>query len=96
MRGDAPFDNAAYLDMLVDHGHNFTRLWQWLHPVATPWTTDEVRIAPLPYARTGPGLAADGEPRFDLTVLERGLFRPPAPAGYCGGRARHLCLGDVL
>jgi hypothetical protein len=74
VRGDAPFDNAAYLDMLVDHGHNFARLWQWLHPVATPWTTDEVRIAPLPYARPGPGLAADGEPRFDLTVWNKAYF----------------------
>ena len=33
----------------------------------SPWTTREVIVEPVPYLRTGPGSAADGEPRFDLS-----------------------------
>ena len=66
------FDFDAYLDWLVDHGHNFIRLWRWeqfksqvgggaLHACMTP----------QPWARTGPGEATDGKPKFDLTAVRR-------------------------
>jgi len=71
------FDFAAYLDFLEKHGHNFVRLWTWEH---TTWNTRgnrEQRVhhcAPMPYARTGPGNALDGKPRFDLTKYDPEYF----------------------
>ncbi|MEA3368254.1 MAG: DUF6298 domain-containing protein [Planctomycetota bacterium] len=72
-----PFDFAGYLDFLAEHGHNFIRLWTW-EPVT--WNTRgnrEQRVhhcAPQPYARTGPGKALDGKPRFDLTKYDPSYF----------------------
>jgi hypothetical protein len=70
----APFDNNAYLDFLQRHNHNFTRLWVWEQ---ARWS-DEVAyshwFSPTLYRRTGPGKAADGELRFDLTKLNPAYF----------------------
>jgi hypothetical protein len=75
-----PFDFGAYLDFLERHGHNFIRLWAWDSAV---WDTrangrlgkDFVHnSAPLPWARTGPGVAPDGKPRFDLTRFDPAYF----------------------
>lgn len=60
------FDFGAYLDLLARHKHNFLRLW-----TQEAWHFD---LAPLPFARTGPGLAADGGPRFDLTRFDPEYF----------------------
>src|SRR5688572_5875844 len=72
-RNDPPevFDFAAYLAALDRDGHNFIRLWAW---DSVSWDTrangdrlgkDFVHVvAPLPWARTGPGNALDGKPRF--------------------------------
>lgn len=68
-----PFDFDAYLDFLTRHEHNFIRLWAW---DSTQWDTRANgehgkdyahNAAPLPWARTGPGVALDGKARFDLT-----------------------------
>jgi len=69
----ATFDFDAYLSWLKTHGHNFIRGWTW---EPTRWDTSAMKnvewrngnhfIAPQPYLRTGPGLALDGKPRFDL------------------------------
>src|SRR5262249_53597100 len=81
-RDDPPerFDFDAYLDFLGRRGHNFIRLWAW---DSTTWDTrangalgkDFVhRVAPLPWARTGPGKALDGKPRVDLTKFDPAYF----------------------
>ena len=69
-----PFDYGKYLDTLAAHGHNFIRLWRI---ELTQWHEcgDEVRVAPQPWLRTGPGLAFDGLPRFDLTRFDPAYFR---------------------
>ncbi|HXG12896.1 MAG TPA: DUF6298 domain-containing protein [Gemmataceae bacterium] len=76
----APFDFDAYLDFLERHGHNFIRLWTW---DSVTWDTrangrlgkDFIHlVAPLPWARTGPGKALDGKPRFDLTKFDPVYF----------------------
>ncbi|MHB1034177.1 MAG: DUF6298 domain-containing protein [Pirellulales bacterium] len=71
------FDFDAYLKFLAQHHHNFVRLWTW-EPVT--WNTkgngqDSLHAAsPQPYARTGPGKALDGKPKFDLTKDDAEYF----------------------
>jgi len=76
----APFDFDAYLDFLQQHHHNFIRLWRW---ELVSWDTaangeepaKRLVAAPHPWARTGPGLALDGKPRFDLERFDPGYFQ---------------------
>jgi hypothetical protein len=81
-RSDPPeaFDFDTYLDFLERYGHNFIRLWAWDSVV---WDTRANRglgkdfvhiVAPLPWARTGPGTALDGKPKFDLRRFEPAYF----------------------
>ncbi len=78
-KGDPPprFDFDAYLAFLGRFGHNFIRLWTW-EPVT--WNTKQNgqkrvhRAAPQPFARTGPGQALDGKPKFDLTKYDPEYF----------------------
>jgi len=85
------FDFPKHLEWLESLGHNFIRLWTW---ELTSWNTQGNRedklhtAAPLPFARTGPGNALDGKPRFDLRTfdpayLDRLRIRV-ASAGECG------------
>lgn len=75
-----PFDWEAYLNFLQNHGHNFIRLWTW---DSTTWDTrangvlkkDFIHhVAPLPWRRTGPGNALDGEPKFNLNEFNPEYF----------------------
>ena len=72
-----PFDFEAYLDCLEQYGHNFVRLWAW---DLVGWATrpqdggQKHRVAPQPYARTGPAKALDGKPAFDLTRFNPDYF----------------------
>jgi hypothetical protein len=68
------FDFGAYLDFLDGEHHNFIRLWAWEQAQWAPWTREPARFHPLPFARTGPGLARDGGPRFDLRVFDEAYF----------------------
>jgi hypothetical protein len=74
------FDFTAYLGFLERHGHNFIRLWTW---ESTTLDTRSNRAygrdfvehaAPQPWMRTGPGLALDGKPKFDLTKFNPVYF----------------------
>ncbi len=74
---DSPriFDYGAFLDLLEDNHHNFFRLWNW---EGSAWTWDKPErfktISPLPYKRTGPGMARDGLPKFDVHQLNQAYF----------------------
>ena len=67
------FDFDGYLKWLKQHGHNFTRGWTW---EPTKWDNTRMKnpewrngahtVVPHPWPRTGPGLALDGKPKFDL------------------------------
>jgi len=70
-----PFDYDAYLRFLVANGHNFFRLWMWEQAEGSTEVVTPYWFAPLPWARTGPGLALDGKPRFDLTRFDDAYFR---------------------
>ena len=69
------FDFEAYLELLTDRGHNFIRLWRWeqfqgyLDPADVHFC-----MTPQPWPRTGPGLAKDGKPKFDLSGFDPAYF----------------------
>jgi hypothetical protein len=70
------FDYDGYLNFLRKHNHNFFRLWRW---EVTKWTDrytgNEVKYCqPHPWVRSGPGMAKDGKPKFDLTRFDQAYF----------------------
>lgn len=67
-------DYRGFLDFLVEHNHNFVRLWVVEH---TRWDMSNPRAvaSPMPWRRTGPGKALDGRPRFDLRRLDPAYFQ---------------------
>ena len=51
------------------------RLWRWEQFKGYLAPADvHLCMTPQPWERTGPGLAKDGKPRFDLTKLDAGYF----------------------
>jgi hypothetical protein len=72
--GGPEFPYAEYLDFMSAHNHNFMRLWMFEQPSRASWTPVDLRFDPLPWLRSGPGLAADGQPRFDLYAFNPAYF----------------------
>lgn len=70
-----PVDFKEYLDFLRKHNHNFIRMWAWEQAGWDPWAKGYVTVEPVAFARTGPGKALDGKPKFDLTKLNDEYFR---------------------
>ena len=69
------FDYAAYLGFLEAHGHNFIRLWRWEQfKGQLPAVNVHFCMTPQPWPRTGPGIATDGKPRFDLARFDPAYF----------------------
>lgn len=72
------YDFDACVDWMAQLNHNFMRLWTW---ELVTWDTKANRhdklhtVGPMPYARTGPGLACDGKPKFDLTKFDPVYFK---------------------
>ena len=65
--------------MLVANHHNFTLLWTTELPAfhGLPTTANsppDFTVAPLPWQRTGPGKATDGQLKFDLTKFNKDYF----------------------
>ncbi len=71
-----PFDYTGYLDFLEKHNHNFIRLWTWESPRSDCKQLDLLnsRSVPMSYQRTGPGNAADGGLKFDVTKFNPAYF----------------------
>jgi hypothetical protein len=67
-------DYDGFLQMLEDHGHNFLRFWSWMHVRNAAWSETSTLFDPQPFARTGPGLANDGLPKFDLSRWNDAYF----------------------
>ncbi len=69
------FDYDAYLNFLKEHGHNFIRLWRWEQfKSQAAGGSFHLCMTPQPWARTGPGSAKDGEPKFDLNSFDQSYF----------------------
>ncbi len=70
-----PLDYDRYLDFLVAHHHNFFRGWIWDLPFSRQGPNGgPFHWAPMPWLRTGPGLATDGQPKFDLSRFNQAYF----------------------
>lgn len=68
-------DFGEYLDFLEERGHNFIRLWRWEHFESQAAGGEfHLCMTPQPWARTGPGVAKDGKPKFDLTQFDEAFF----------------------
>ena len=68
-------DFGGYLRFLVDHGHNFIRLWRWEHfKSQLGGGKFHMCMSPQPWPRTGLGTASDGKPKFDLSNFDSGYF----------------------
>ncbi len=68
------FDYDDYVEWMADQGFTFMRGWAWEQAAWDNHTTEKLLVHPLPYQRTGPGTALDGEPRFDLTRFNEAYF----------------------
>jgi Putative collagen-binding domain of a collagenase len=74
-----PLDFDAFIRFLNAHGHNCTLLWYTELPrfhglPTTDADPPDFTVKPHPWLRPGPGLATDGEPRFDLTKFNPEYF----------------------
>ena len=96
---DPNFDYQIFFDTLGDNGLNFAKLWIFYGVEAeydseTPF--DEYhRFNILPYLRTGPGLASDGRPKYDLNQFNPYYFERVA-AACAAARERGVYLHLVL
>jgi hypothetical protein len=62
------------LDFLQANGHNFFHMWVWENAKWMAAVSDDYYVAPSAYKRTGPGMALDGKPKFDLTQFNQQYF----------------------
>jgi hypothetical protein len=69
-----PFDWPGWLKFMVEHDHNFMRLWTWENAKWGSWWDGDYYFSPVAFARTGPGLARDGKPKFDLAQFDEEWF----------------------
>lgn len=69
------FDFQEYIQFLKDHGHNFIRMWRWeMFKSQVAGGSFHLCMSPQPWARTGPGTALDGKPKFDLSQFDEAFF----------------------
>ena len=90
-----PLDFDAFIDFLKAHGHNCTLLWYTELPrfhglPTTDADPPDFTVRPHPWLRTGPGLATDGEPKFDLTKFNPEYFDRLRTRVHAS-EGRHLC-----
>jgi hypothetical protein len=65
---------TAYLDMLQAHHLNVIKLWRFEQTKFSSETPGDFYLEPSPYLRTGPGVALDGKPKFDLRRFNPAYF----------------------
>ncbi len=73
------FDFSAYVNMMVAAHQNFTFVWTTELPhfcnlPTTSGSPPQFDVTPLPWQRTGPGLASDGKAKFDLSKFDQSFF----------------------
>jgi hypothetical protein len=68
---DSRFDYKALFDDLHRREINFARVWLWK---LYEWNPKTGILNLCPYQRMGPGLAADGKPKYDLDKFDPDFF----------------------
>jgi hypothetical protein len=69
-----PFDWPGWLERLAALGHSCFRMWTWEQATGVAHDPEEFVFDPLPWMRTGPGVALDGRPIFDLDRFDDRYF----------------------
>jgi len=73
--GAHTLDWSWYLDFATTRGMNFIRDWIiWSFGSGSMADDNNAVANPMMYERTGPGTAADGGPKFDLTRFDEAFF----------------------
>ncbi len=71
----AAFDFNAFVQFLVAHGQNMTILWRKDLPTFCNWGAGGTwHASQFPWSRTGPAIASDGLPAFDLSQFDQSFF----------------------
>lgn len=66
---------GEFLRISEKYGVNFVRLWRWNELTRFQYAKeDAVNFSLHPWARTGPGNALDGKPKFDLKQFNQAYF----------------------
>ena len=75
-RNDKGFSWQKYLDDLAEHRINYVRqdVFDWGKLLAPQEYPGQLSNPAWPFARTGPGEAIDGKPKFDLTMFDQSYF----------------------
>lgn len=69
------FGYEAYLRFLKERGHNLIRMWRWEQFQSQALGGSyHMCMTPQPWPRTGPGVAKDGRPKFDLEAFDQAFF----------------------
>ena len=85
------FDYDAFLDALVADGCNFIKLWAC--ESLQDWCDAVKYFSPYIYQRTGPGNAADGKLKVDLTLFNQTYFgRLRERTIEAGNRGLYVCV----
>jgi hypothetical protein len=67
-------DYGQLMHFMRSYNHNFQRLWAWEQ---SKWICEQSYpfwFSPAVYKRTGPGLALDGKPKFNIDSLDESYF----------------------
>lgn len=75
-RNDKGFSWQKYLDDLAEHRINYVRqdVFDWGKLLSPQGYPGQLSNPAWPFARTGPGKAIDGRPKFDLTKFDQSYF----------------------
>jgi hypothetical protein len=84
-------DWPVFLDYLTRHKLNYIRLWRV--ESTTGGEKPAFLTTPMPYRRTGPGVALDGRPRWDLEKFDPAYFdRLRKRCVEAGRRGIYVCI----
>jgi hypothetical protein len=70
---DPDYDYKLMFNTLKEHGLNFARMWLWWGCDSFPEPINRPNLNP--YVRSGPGIANDGRPKYDLTRFNPAFFQ---------------------
>ena len=71
-----PFDYNAYMSFMNAHNFNWMRLWtsEMAHLSKSDDPHEDIIAPPFKWARSGPGRANDGAPKYDFMQLDQNYF----------------------